>query len=174
MTVITIIIKYITYFSCIFIKNKNQNQNIKCIMKIMIRYGLKMGTCRWRWVQMDANGSIGVNAIRWTRKCGGQSHRGHGLSESMTTWPGKFPGNAWMNDWCERVVCECMSDREQMCECIFRCGQVHEWEHSMSVMSIEWLHNMWFDVWDCDCEYIYVCVCVCVCCLLYTSPSPRD
>ena len=47
---------------------KGGNQNIKCVMTIMIRYGLKMGTYERRWVQMNANGFIGVHAFGWTRK----------------------------------------------------------------------------------------------------------
>ena len=129
----------------------------------MIRDGLKMNTCGRRCVQMNANGYIGVYAFGRTRKWGGQSHRGRGLSENMTTWPGNFPvewTSAWVHEWCERMVCGRMSDCEQMCECICRCGQVCEWEHKS--VSEYWVHNMWLYVLNCGREWIQVCGCVCV------------
>ena len=121
----------------------------------------------YKWTKMGIDECKRVHwgvCIGQTRKWGRQSHRGHGLSASMTAWPGNFPDewtSAWVNEWCERVMCECMSDCEQICECICRCGQVCEWEHKS--VSEYWVHNMWLYVWDCGCECIQVCGCVCVC-----------
>ena len=61
------VIKHITCFSFIYIK-KNQNQDTKCVMTIMIRDGLKMDAGGCRWLQMNENGSIGVGAFGGTRK----------------------------------------------------------------------------------------------------------
>ena len=124
----------------------------------------------YRWMQ---TGPLGVHAFGWTREWGVQSHSGHGLSASMATWPGNFPDewtSAWVNEWCERMACECMNDCEQIRDCICRCGQVCEWEYKS--VSEYWVHNMWLYVWDCGWECItgmwmcvscVVCVCVCVC-----------
>ena len=47
-----------------FYWDKRGNQNIKCVMTIMIRDGLKMDTYERIWIQMNTNGSIGGACIR--------------------------------------------------------------------------------------------------------------